>query len=154
MIDDDSCTGNPLCIHKRISCVYTRDLLCMHNTLVHALGQGTQGPGTQKGSGPGPGTGPAAFLGPWSLGSLAQSMHKSVVHAQEISCIHRRFFCVYTRDPLCRHKRSLVQTQETLTICWRLFDGNLTFVLLPYFDPGSIQILLHTSQESPGPPWK
>ena len=37
-----------LCIHKRISCVYTRDLLCMHNTLVHALGQGTQGPGLQK----------------------------------------------------------------------------------------------------------
>ena len=25
-------------IHKRISCVYTRDLLCLHNTLVHALG--------------------------------------------------------------------------------------------------------------------
>ena len=37
-----------LCIHKRISCVYTTDLLCMHNTLVHALGQGPQGPGTQK----------------------------------------------------------------------------------------------------------
>ena len=30
-----------LCIHQRISCVYTRDLLCMHNTLVHALGQWT-----------------------------------------------------------------------------------------------------------------
>ena len=44
-----------LCIHKRISCVYTRDLLCMHNTLVHALGQGPQGPGTQKRRGPGPG---------------------------------------------------------------------------------------------------
>ena len=38
----------PFCIHKRISCVYTIDLLCMHNTLVHALGQGPQGPGTQK----------------------------------------------------------------------------------------------------------
>ena len=33
-------------VRKRISCVYTRDLLCMHNTLVHALGQGPQGPGT------------------------------------------------------------------------------------------------------------
>ena len=52
-----------MCIHKRISCVYTRDLLCMHNTLVHALGQGPQGPGTQKRRGPGPGTGPAPFLG-------------------------------------------------------------------------------------------
>ena len=45
-------------VHKRISCVYTRDLLCMHNTLVHALGQGPQGPGTQKRRGPAPGTGP------------------------------------------------------------------------------------------------
>ena len=84
---------------QEISCVYTketlvhtqeiyRDLLCMHNTLVHALGQGTQGP--------------------WPLGSLAQSMHKSVVHAQEISCVYRyrrdsfvytqEIFCVYTRE--------------------------------------------------------
>ena len=42
-----------LCIHKRISCVYTRDLLCMHNTLVHALGQGPK-----KGARPVPGPGP------------------------------------------------------------------------------------------------
>ena len=55
-------TRDLLCIHKRISCVYTRDLLCMHNTLVHALGQGAQGPGTQKRRGPGPGTGPAIIL--------------------------------------------------------------------------------------------
>ena len=60
-----------LCIHKRISCVYTRDLLCMHNTLVHALGQGPQGPGTQRGSWAGP--------RPWTAAS----------------------FCVYTRDFLC-----------------------------------------------------
>ena len=37
-------------VDKRISCVYTRDLLCMHNTLVHALGQGPQGPGPKKGA--------------------------------------------------------------------------------------------------------
>ena len=69
----------------------------MHNTLVHALGQRTQGPGTQKGSGPGPGTGPALCLGPWPLGSLAQSMHKSVVHAQEISCVYARDSFAYTQ---------------------------------------------------------
>ena len=56
-----------LCIHKRISCVYTRDLLCMHNTLVHALGQGPQGPGTQKRRWAGPGPWTTLFLGP-SLG--------------------------------------------------------------------------------------
>ncbi len=64
-------------------------------------GQG-QGPGakarTQKRRGPGPGTGPAPFLGPWPLGSLAQSMHKSVVHAQEISCVYTRDSFVYTQE--------------------------------------------------------
>ena len=58
----------------------------MHNTLVHALGQGPQGPGTQKRRGPGPGTGPAPFLGP-----------KSVVHAQEVSCVYTRDSFVYTQ---------------------------------------------------------
>ena len=61
-----------LCIHNRISCVYTRDLL-----------------------GPVPGPGPRLFLGPWPLGSLAQSvvhMHKrSLVYTQEILlCIHNK----------------------------------------------------------------
>ena len=31
--------------------IHARDLLCMHNSLVHALGQGTQGPGPKKGAG-------------------------------------------------------------------------------------------------------
>ena len=70
----------------------------MHNTLVHALGQGPQGPGTQKRRGPGPGTGPAPFLGPWPLGSLAQSMRKSVVHAQEISCVYTGDSFLYTQQ--------------------------------------------------------
>ena len=82
-------------VHKRISCVYTRDLLCMHNTLVHALGQGPQGPGTQKRRWAGPRPWTAPFLGPWPLWSLAQSMHKSVVHAQEISCVYIRDSFVY-----------------------------------------------------------
>ena len=67
-----------LCIHKRISCVYTRDLLCMHNTLVHALGQG-------------PKQGAVQGLGP------AQRMHKSVVHAPEISCVYTRDSFVHTQ---------------------------------------------------------
>ena len=35
-----------------------------------------------------------ALFGLWPLGSLAQSMHKSVVHAQEISCVYTRDFFV------------------------------------------------------------
>ena len=74
--------------------VYTqKNLLCIHET----LGQGPQGPGTQKRRGPGPGTGPSVRFGPWPLGSLAQSMHKSVVHAQEISCVYTRDALVYTQ---------------------------------------------------------
>ena len=81
-----------MCIRKRISCVYTRDLLCMHNTLVRALGQGPQGPGTQKRRAPGPGTGPAPFLGPWPWGPWPKACTRV----------------------LCMHKRSLVYTQEIL----------------------------------------
>ena len=116
-----------LCIHKRTSCVYTRDLLCMHNTLVHALGHGTQGPGTQKGSGPGPGTRdpirqrsrawdrPSVLLG-------SMDAQECCACTRDLLCIHKRFSCVYTRDLLCRHKnllcrhnRYLVFTQHSLT---------------------------------------
>ena len=37
---------------------------------------------------------PSCLFGSLAHGSLAQSMHKRVVHAQEI-------FCVYTKDPRC-----------------------------------------------------
>ena len=145
MIDDGSRTRNLLCIHKRISCVYARDLLCMHNTLVHALGHGTQGPGTQQGSWAGPRLWTAAFLGPRPLGSLAQSMHKSVVHAQEISCVYTRgsfvyaqeiLLCiqeissVYTRDLCCIHKRSRVDTRDFLCVhkrLWRIADDLFSY---------------------------
>ena len=82
-------------VHKRISCVYTRDLLCMHNILVHAL----------RWAGPRPWTAP--LLGPWPLGSLAQSMHKSVVHAQDISCVYTRDSFVYTQ--LCETMRNYAE---------------------------------------------
>ena len=76
---------NLLCIHKRISCVYTRDLLCMHNTLVHALGQGPQGV-------QGPGPAQRIFWFPWPWGPWPRACTRV----------------------LCMHKRSLVYTQEIL----------------------------------------
>ena len=86
----------------------------MHNTLVHALGQRVQGPGTQKGSGPGPGTGQAAFLGPWPMGSLDQTMHRSVVHAQEISCVYTRDSFVYTQQISCVYTKGFDELLTTL----------------------------------------
>ena len=68
----------------------------MHNTLVHALGQGTQGPGTQRGSWAGPRPWTAASLGPWP------PRFPGPEHAQER--------CARTRDLLI----SLVYTQEIL----------------------------------------
>ena len=59
-------------------------------------------------------TGPwtAPFLGPWPLGSLAQSMHKSVVHAQEISCVYTRDSFVYTQ--LCETMRNYAKLCKTM----------------------------------------
>ena len=59
------------CVYTEESLVYIRDLLCMHNTLVHALGQGTQGPGPKKGA------------------------------AQKISCVYTRDSFVYTQVISC-----------------------------------------------------
>ena len=80
---------NLLCIHE-ISCACTT-LLC----ILWAIDP--RGPGTQKRRRAGPGPWTAPFLGPWPLGSLAQSMHKSVVHAEEISCVYTRDSFVYTQ---------------------------------------------------------
>ena len=92
-------------VHKRISCVYTRDLLCMHNTLVHALGQGPQGPGTQKRRWAGPRPWTAPFLGPWPRAcTRVLCMHKrSLVYTQEILlCIHNKCINV-TPGVMLRH---------------------------------------------------
>ena len=97
-----------LCIHKRISRVYTRDLLCMHDTLA-----GARDPKKERSR---------AWDRPSALfGSLAQEiscvdtrdllcmhkriplcMHKLVVHAQEISCVYTRDSFVYTQEILSR----------------------------------------------------
>ena len=73
-------------------------------------GQG-QGPGakarTQKRRWAGPRPWTAPFLGAWPLGSLAQSMHKSVVHAQEIYCVYTRDSFVYTDVISCVYTKGV-----------------------------------------------
>ena len=71
-----------LCIHKRISCGYTRDLLCIHNTLA-----GARDPKRARVQGLGAAQRPFWVPGPC----------KSVVHAQEISCVYTRDSFVYTQ---------------------------------------------------------
>ena len=90
-----------LCIHKRISCVYTRDLLCMHNTLVHALGQGTQGPGPKQGAAwtwdrP---KRPFWALAPGFPGP--EHAQECCACTRELLCAHKRIFCACTRDLEC-----------------------------------------------------
>ena len=105
------CSISILCIHKGISCVYTRDLLCMHNFLVH----------TQKNSlvytheiscvytrdllCQGPKRAPGRSQALDRARSLVYTQENSFVYAHEccactrdLLCIHKRFFCVYTRD--------------------------------------------------------
>ena len=53
----------------------------MHKILVHAQQAGLR-------------PWAALFLGPWPMGSLAQSTHKSVVHAQEC-CACTRILCMH-----------------------------------------------------------
>ena len=87
------------CVYTKESLVYTQEISCACTTLLcRALGQGTQGPGTQRGSWAGPRPWTAASLAPWPLGSLARSMHTTVVHAQEISCVYTRNSFVYTQQ--------------------------------------------------------
>ena len=95
----------------------------MHNTLVHALGQGTQGPEPKKGAWAGPRAGPRPFWVPcvYTEGSL--------VYTQEISCARdakraRPFWVpdtrdlVYTQEISCVYTGdSLVYTQEIFCVC-------------------------------------
>ena len=85
--------GNTPGLTTRISCVYTRSLVHTQHSCACSGPGNPEARAQQKALGPVPGPGRAHF-GPSPLGSLAQSMHKSVVHAQEISC-------VYTRDSCC-----------------------------------------------------
>ena len=85
------CTSDLLCMHKRISCVYTRKRSCACTALSCMLSaRRCRGQGAKKAVGLASGPGQPFLLGPWSLASLAQSMHKSAVHAQEISCVYAR----------------------------------------------------------------
>ena len=120
------------CVYTKESLVYTQEISCACTTLLCMLwAREPRGQGPKRALGPVPGPGRAMF-GPWPLGSLAQSTHKSVVHAQEISCvctrdsfvytqeiscIGTRISCVDTGDLLCTHKRYLVFTQQILTVC-------------------------------------
>ena len=115
-----------LCIHKRISCVYTRDLLCMRNTLVHALGQGPQGPGTQKRRGPGPGTGPAPYCA--TIGYYCATIGHN--------CATIGDYCA-TIAPLLRHYRAtiaplLATISPLLRHYWRLFGAVAAEMNLPW----------------------
>ena len=75
------------CVYTTKSLVYTQEISCACATLLCMLwARDPRGQGPKKGAGPVPGP-----------GSLAQSMHKSVVHAQEISCVYTRDSFVYTQ---------------------------------------------------------
>ena len=93
-------------VHAQDSCACTT-LLCMHNTLVHALGQGTQGPGTKPGARDQAWDAKSAGSRAWDppsalFGSLAPGL-SGPEHAQEC--------CACTRV-LCKHK-NLLHAQES-----------------------------------------
>ena len=67
----------------------------MHNTLVQLWARDPRGQGPKKGAGPVPGPGP-----------------KSVVHAQEISCVYTRDSFVYAK--LCETMRNYATLCETM----------------------------------------
>ena len=87
MTDDDYVTIKRYIVStQEISCACAT-LLCM------LLAREPRGQGPKKAAGPVPGPG-RAFFGPWPLGSLAKSMHKSVEHAQEC-CACTRILCMH-----------------------------------------------------------
>ena len=104
-----TCSISLLCIHKRISCVCTRDLLCMHNTLA-----GARDPKKARSRARDQ---PSAFFG-----SLARGV-PGPQHAQEccactgdLLCIHKRFFCV------CETMRNYAKLYETMRNCAKLCE--------------------------------
>ena len=99
-------------VHAQDSCAGTT-LLCMHNTLVHAL----EGPGPTKKQ-PRVRPGAAAFLlspglDPWPLQCMHKSVvAKSVVHAQE-SCACTRILCMH-KNLVCSPKMAEKQIVVSL----------------------------------------
>ena len=97
-------------VHAQDSCACTT-LLCMHNTLVHALeGSGTKA-GTQKKQPPRAGLAavfcwvPALVPGPSSACTRMLCMHKSVVHAQK-SCACTRILTNKTYQDVPRRPKT------------------------------------------------
>ena len=88
-------------VHAQESCACTT-LLGMHNTLVRALGQGTQGPGTK------PGARDQAWDPKRQLGR-SQALDRRVVHAQE-SCACTRILCMYYACRTCSKPKYETQT--------------------------------------------
>ena len=95
-----------LCVQASCACTI---LLCMHNTLVHAL----KGPGTKAWASAGGAAWVSTFLGPGLGPWLLQCMHKSVVHAQEC-CACTRILCM--QKNLGPH--NLISSRSVLT-CFR-----------------------------------
>ena len=150
-------------MHAQDSCACTT-LLCMHNTLVHAQEPGL-GPKTVRSRAldrPSclvPVSGP--WLGPWPLGSLAQCMHKSVVHAKEccactrILCMHKNLDILTTRlakalkrpakalqrlaksyDPMSYKPVNIqfILENPAMTKCQKILKTNAcTIICLPYY---------------------
>ena len=80
-----------------------------------------------------PGLVPGPWLGPWPLGSLAQCMHKSVVHAQEC-CACTRILCIYlyihyTRIIICLAPKQLLYTYNDLFCSNTAPEQRWTFLL-------------------------
>ena len=110
--------SNFLCIRKRILSIHKRSCACTW-LLCWLFGKWHK-----KGSRADFRLWTAAFLGPWPLGSLAQSMHKSVVHARDLLFLHNNLFCSET----AQHRRwAFLLHFDLYSRLWRIRWRIVTF---------------------------